>query len=368
MKNQNAEKLLATVMQWTDQETVLKYVPQLQLLADYKYDGYQRFGPGKRFVESLALWLRQFDIQHRQIALDFVLDRLIFISDAEFSHLVATAYPDVIVQDRMRLVAEESGIPGYCVGRICSHPRFVELKQRSLYLGLSDGARTDELRRSSNLEIGNEQIWHAYELGEDKAKDMIAELRTSLRKSGQANAEGHFNVVWLIDDFSGSGNTYIRYDSAARRFKGKIPKIYTLLHALELIETAHYEICLLLYSATRQAVDHIQYWTERFTSDHGYKPLQIKVLSLLDEHIAVTTANARDMTALISDDRYYDASAFDKNIAVGGTTDAKRGFAGCALPLVLSHNTPNNSIYVLWGPETLTFQGLFPRVSRHREF
>ena len=32
-------------------------VPSLQLLADYKYDHYQRFGPGRRFIESLALWL-----------------------------------------------------------------------------------------------------------------------------------------------------------------------------------------------------------------------------------------------------------------------------------------------------------------------
>jgi hypothetical protein len=28
---------------------------------------------------------------------------------------------------------------------------------------------------------------------------------------------------------------------------------------------------------------------------------------------------------------------------------------------------PNNSVYVLWGPENMIFPGLFPRVSRHRE-
>jgi len=52
---------------------------------------------------------------------------------------------------------------------------------------------------------------------------------------------------------------------------------------------------------------------------------------------------------------------------VGGGADAVLGFAQCALPVVLSHNTPNNSVYILWGPETMTFSGLFPRVSRHRE-
>ena len=58
MKDENAQHLLAKVMQWQDEEAVLDNVPVLRLLADYKYDGYQRFGPGKRFVESLALWLK----------------------------------------------------------------------------------------------------------------------------------------------------------------------------------------------------------------------------------------------------------------------------------------------------------------------
>lgn len=109
MRDQNAQQLLAKIMGWNDTETVQQYVPKLQLLADYKYDHYQRFGPGKRFIESLALWLQQFDVEDRSAALDFVMDRLVYISDAEFSHLVETAYPDLIVQERMRLVAEEKG-------------------------------------------------------------------------------------------------------------------------------------------------------------------------------------------------------------------------------------------------------------------
>jgi hypothetical protein len=52
-------------MGWTDPEVIGAQVPALQLLADYKYDSYQRFGPGKRFVESLALWLKQFDPEDR---------------------------------------------------------------------------------------------------------------------------------------------------------------------------------------------------------------------------------------------------------------------------------------------------------------
>ncbi len=39
------------------------------------------------------------------------------------------------------------------------------------------------------------------------------------------------------------------------------------------------------------------------------------------------------------------------------------GFFECGLPLVLSHNTPNNSVYLLW--ETKKTRALFPRFERH---
>jgi hypothetical protein len=368
LRDQNAQQLLARVMGWQAEESVLRYVPTLQLLADYKYDHYQKFAPGRRFIESLALWLNRFAEGDRHVALDFVMDRLVYVSDAEFSHLVQTAYPDLIVQERLRLVAEEQDIPTFHVGAISRHRRFAELRLKSLYLGLSDGARTNELRRASNGEISNEQIWQAYELGDDKASDMVGELATSLASAGLPTVTPRFNLIWLLDDFSGSGNTYIRFDGVKNRYKGKIPKIYESLHRGHLVDTSHYEVFLLLYVATRQGLDHIEYWTDRFTSEFGYKPLQLRALCTLESDVAVTYSPNRDLQRLIDGEHYYDHRAFDKHMKVGGTLDARLGFAACALPVVLSHNTPNNSLYILWGPENFDFVGLFPRVSRHREF
>jgi hypothetical protein len=87
MKDENALALLAKVMGW-DSDAAIEYVPKLQLLADFKYDQYQRFAPGKRFIESLALWLKQFGAVDRQTALDFVLEELVFFSEQEMTHLV----------------------------------------------------------------------------------------------------------------------------------------------------------------------------------------------------------------------------------------------------------------------------------------
>src|SRR5579859_3059141 len=54
-----AERLLASVMKWTA-EDVAEHRPDLQALAAFKYDKYQQYSPGLRFIESLALWLDQF--------------------------------------------------------------------------------------------------------------------------------------------------------------------------------------------------------------------------------------------------------------------------------------------------------------------
>lgn len=368
MRDENAQQLLARVMGWDNSAQVLQYVPVLQLLADYKYDSYQRFGPGKRFIESLALWLDQFALEDRQVALRLVIQRLIYFSDRELAHIVEMAYPDVVVQERIQLVAEELGIPDHQVQRIAEHRRFRELQHKSLYLGLSDGARTNELRRSSSGEIGNEQIWQAYELGDDKATDMLEELQRSLRSAQLPHEDPKFTHVWLLDDFSGSGNTYIRRDPGSGKFKGKIKKIYERLSHGDLVDPAHYEVYLLLYIATRQAIDHIEYWSERFAAEHGFKPLKVRVICPIERSAALTNDPIPGLMKLIEAADYYDDRASDRHMAVGGTTDGRKGFANCALPLVLSHNTPNNSIYLLWGPENFKFSGLFPRVSRHKEF
>ena len=371
MKDTNAQDLLAQVMGWTDLELVNQEVPVLQLMSYYKYDQYQRFGPGKRFFESLALWLNQFDPADRPVALDLVKHQLIFVSEQEMAHLVQLAYPDVIVQHRIRLVAEEAGIPSYRVGEARSHARFELLRIKSLYLGLSDGAHTNDLRRASRGAISNEQIWQAYELGEAKAEDMLKELRKGLKDCGLALArdaeEERFSIVWLVDDFSGSGNTYIRFDSGEARFKGKIRKIYDRILTGDLVDPDYYEVNLLLYVATRQAIDHIEYWAEQYATEQGLRPLKLHVLHIIERDVSIDDKTNPALFSLLSKPKYYDPRASDSHISVGGTNTARFGFANCSLPLVLSHNTPNNSIYALWGPEDYNFSGLFPRVSRHRE-
>ena len=113
------------------------------MLSVIKYDEYGNFGPGAKFVESLAGWLQQFPEKRRQLALDFVLDELVFISETEMSHL----------HHSRRHRGHDSRVTG--AGRhqhghrSPPHPRdrtalrVLQLRRASLIIGASDGARLD---------------------------------------------------------------------------------------------------------------------------------------------------------------------------------------------------------------------------------
>src|SRR5258706_11391336 len=96
MKDDLAEELLGKVMHWQAQDLV-EHGPALQALAHYKYDEYGTFRPGEHFLESLARWLWQFEtLDERRTAFEFVMKRLVFVSDAEIEHAIELVYLDVV--------------------------------------------------------------------------------------------------------------------------------------------------------------------------------------------------------------------------------------------------------------------------------
>ena len=96
MRDELAENLLTKVMNWSDAEKAAERA-FLQDLARYKYDEYQQYAPGRRFIESLALWLRRLHTEaERRTAYEFVRRRLIFVSTAEMRFLVDLAFPTAI--------------------------------------------------------------------------------------------------------------------------------------------------------------------------------------------------------------------------------------------------------------------------------
>lgn len=207
MKDELAEALLAKVMGWGAAE-VAGQRAVLQDLARYKYDEYQQFSPGQRFIESLALWLRQFEGKEaREAAYNWVRRRLVFISSAEMNHLVASTFPTLIRPWLLQKVAQEAGLGVTQVKALEASEAYRLHLRQTLFLGLSDGAHIDQFRRA-NPALSNEQIWHAYDFSEDKAKDFGQKLKKDLTKRlgrSPSNTEAKYRAVCLLDDFTGSG-------------------------------------------------------------------------------------------------------------------------------------------------------------------
>lgn len=357
MKAALADRLLAEVMKWTPQD-VAQERPILQALADLKYDSYQQYSPGMRFVESLALWLDQFaEKEERKVAFDFIKQRLVFISRAEMDHFAAIAYSDFIRPILLDHAAQAEGIPRFFVRRVAASQTFNRLQDSTLFCGLSDGARIDYFRRS-NRQLSHEQIFQSYDLSDEKLK----ELEATLCKNGD---NPPCRALVLLDDFSASGTSYFRQEG--ERYKGKVAKFLTRAreHPVwqKLVRFPETKVIVAVYAATDTANQKIVKGAKAFLGDAS-GCFQVSVVQPLQPDICLRPGDDDPFVSLI--EKYYDPSLEDKHTKKGGT-DLKFGFANGGLPLILSHNTPNNSLCLLWAEEEgCSARALFPRVSRHR--
>ena len=359
MKAFLAEQLLATVMAW-DATSVAAERPIIQALADLKYDAYQRYFPGMRFVESFATWLAQFQPAERKIAYDFVKRRLVFFSHEEMAHFAGITYRDFVRPLLIDRVATEEGIPRYYVRRILNSNGFSELQKRTLFLGLSDGARIDMFRRS-NRELSHEQIFQSYEL----ASGRLDELPSTLGVFGGTHP---VTALVLLDDFSASGTTYFRKNG--KDIKGIIAKF---LHRIKTDHSWKTLVCLeetmiivALYVATDEAVQQIRSLAGEFLSNSGAHDFHIRVVQKLPSTLRIPPSSTEPFVSIVNNTRYYDSSLEDESTKKGGT-DLRFGYAAGSLPVILHHNTPNNSLFLLWAEDDCTVRGLFPRFSRHKE-
>jgi hypothetical protein len=371
MKDELAERLLAKVMGW-DPAEVTRERPILQDMARYKYDEYQQFEPGERFIESLARWLLQFEKDERAAAYGFVRRRVVFLSGSEMRHLVGEAFPTLIRPRILGLAAEMAGLSGTRVKEVWRSKEYKLLLRQTLFLGLSDGAHTDVFRRE-NAEISNEQIWHAYDFSEAKARSLGEELKKDVAKLLEREPrpeEARFRLVCLLDDFMASGRTYVRPGKDGNETGGKIASILRRLRnqksaLAEFLDLERLETLIVIYVASSQAVDYLK--TELPKLERPGERLALKVVHRLAPEVRLEAPGDAAILELAAKDRYFDGQAETEATRVGGDK-VRFGFSDCRLPLVLSHNTPNNSIYLLWAEPWHNVRGLFPRVSRHRDY
>jgi hypothetical protein len=366
MRDLLAERLLANVMQW-EPEDVARERPILQAMAALKYDEYQQFSPGMRFVESLASWLGQFAPNERITAYRFVRSRLVFVSSAEMQHLVLTAFPDVVRPLIIERAASELGISDTLVTRIVSSIEYRILLRQTLFLGLSDGARMDFFRRN-NVEINNEQAFQTYQVRANKVNDMLSKLQEdseSILQKKTTAEEARWRILVLLDDFAGSGLSYLRKEPDDG-YAGKIEKVLRQLQDDDWRTSlaSDLRIYVVIYLATEQALFHLNNSIKERSTELGSTVCTVHAVQMLPNTLRIDRSQDTEFMQLI--EKYFDDSVIDRHFCNGRFAEPYLGFDGCALPLILHHNTPNNSVPLLWFEEgKRKYIGLFPRLSRH---
>ena len=353
-----AENLLRAVVREAAGSDFPDQLGVLRTLAKYKYDDYQQYAPGRQFIAYLAGWLNQFrNSRERVHALRFVQERLIFISDIEMRQLVNLMARDRVPSTLLRHVAGRLGIADHRIAEIRDRREFQRARRSSLFLGMSDGARIDQFRRNSDL--SNEQFAMTHELNETRAKTMLGNLRSDL-----SEPDAFFKFIFLVDDFAGSGTTILRPD-VQKITEGRLARFVrdTLPN---LMGGSCPQIFIALYITTQQAVHRIESLIPRHPSPpwaSGSRPQIISVMTIYNHSRlihgtdGVESSTDHSFDALLH--KYYDKSVEDEHKG-----NVLHGFADCGLPLVLTQNTPNNSLYLLW--ERTKTEPLFPRYERHQ--
>jgi hypothetical protein len=354
MDDNKGLNILAATLEFSAEEARTEF-QWLKMMAAVKYDDYRDFLPGMRFLENLAAWLQQFDtLAERREAYALLRRRLIYVSPSEMQRLVELFYPCVIERRLIEMTAVRRGIPKYMV-RVDKDARaeFLRLRRRTLILGLSDGARIDILRQSTAGFLSNEQFVVQTQTDRFKWESLLKDLR----KAQPEDSDAAFELIVLVDDFTGTGSSFLRYDETGMRWTGKLCKFLDSFHeAMNSVPVvkAGWKLCIHHYLGTERAARDI---VAREKEAIARAEVRLNKAShytfgaIVSQEVSLSESNAADAPLLALTQTYYNPKIETVHTKVGGVKHLGLGYGGCGLPLILHHNTPNNSLALLWAEE-----------------
>ena len=222
----------------------IERLDRLVFMAKYKYDHYEMYQPGGRFFDHLGLWLEQFDIEDRKTAVEMLCDRMVFVSQKEMQELAHYLYYNIIVPNLFQLIIKKENLPPYAL-RTAFDQYFKPYLRKTLFMGLSDGARIDYFRRH-HIELSQEQVIPYYR---SPYIDYIENLRNEI-----GDAKAKFQQVILVDDFTASRYTLL-HENDDGELDGSLVRV--LNTHKNIIESADL-ILIAYYIASQQAIEHVE--------------------------------------------------------------------------------------------------------------
>lgn len=307
MRDFLAERLLVKILAWTPDE-ITNERPLLQALANFKYNDYQQFSTGIRFIESLVRWLNQFEnLSERKVAYDFLKDELIFISNEQMSYLVSITFNEVINPILISKTALDIDVSANLVHKIINSDEYKLNLRKSLFIGLSDGSRIDQLRRNSGLD--NEQVATTHQISTEKIMDMLDELELAVKTKCK------FKTVFLLDDFTASGKSYFRSEENKGKIFKFLMKVFgkdeELIASKEreewdsLTDKNELDIHIIFYLATEEAIQTIQSEIDKWKlSNNISNEIKVSTIQLISSAVKTKVLLNQEFIKLA--EKYFD--------------------------------------------------------------
>jgi hypothetical protein len=148
--------------------------------------------------------------------------------------------------------------------------------------------------------------------------------------------------------------------------------------ALGPIFAPSWELCIHHYVASAAAAQNIEERLEKagaaLASEGWAKAMHASFGTILPNDLPIDAVLGRYSAFIQLTQKYYDSKLQTEHTSVGGVQHLGLGYGGCALPLVLDHNTPNNAVALLWaeteggdrgGVQAPAMRPLFRRRQRH---
>ena len=370
-------RILGQIMNWTDARARQEF-DWLKLMAGLKYDGYNAFQAGMRFIESLVTWLQQFNLHEREIAYTFVRQTLVYIGSLEIQRLVDQFYPRTVRDRLIRMVAADYALQPFQVFADPEASLAVDhLRRQTLFMGLSDGARIDTIRHANSGVLSNEQFVQVTQIDTGKWRALLQDLRGDLEES-----DARFRLVYLIDDFAGTGTSFLRYDRCDQKWKGKFSRFMKSVEianrdlGADRLFDDNWELSVHHYVASSAAAKAIRAGLQSSTPvlHEGNATVDASFGMTLPADLPISSDDSRYSDFVRLTAHYYDPIIRTRHTDIGLVRHLGLGYGGCALPLVFEHNTPNNAVALLWaetdggireGTRAPAMRALFPRRHRH---
>ena len=267
--------------------------------------------------------------------IEFVRTRLVFIARREMNHAISCVYPHHVQapldhgrgQSTLRRFAphlyhhRQSWIPFPPEANIVSWT----LRRRAS--GPSETIESGAVPRT---------VLVVSRAGPHSSHSMVQKLKKAMSDQDLLG-DPVFRTVALVDDFYGSGTSLIRWSESDNEWKGKLAKARDHLHHLAqsgpAVVVADPDVIVVVYVASEQAEDHIREMLRKFAPTWA-----LIVIQSLPSDLVV-----RDSDLVELCEWFFDPAMSDEHKG-----DVPLGYMDAALPVVLHHNTPNNSVSILW--------------------